>query len=40
MEASARADIIVDRLRQDEIESGARLLAHSFVGEPLFRYIF
>jgi hypothetical protein len=40
MDDSARPDVIVDRLRQDEIESGARLLAGSFVGEPLFGYIF
>jgi ribosomal protein S18 acetylase RimI-like enzyme len=40
MEGSAPAGLIVNRLRQDEIESGARLLARSFVGEPLFGYIF
>jgi GNAT superfamily N-acetyltransferase len=40
MEGAAGADVIVDRLRQDEIESGARLLARSFLDEPLFAYIF
>jgi GNAT superfamily N-acetyltransferase len=40
MEGSAGADVIVDRLGRDEIEVGARLLARSFVGEPLFGYIF
>jgi len=40
MEGSAAASFIVDRLRQDEIDSGATLLARSFVGEPLFGFIF
>jgi ribosomal protein S18 acetylase RimI-like enzyme len=40
MDGSTRADVIVDRLHPDEIESGARLLATSFVDEPLFAYIF
>ena len=40
MDGSAEADVSVDRLRPDEIESGTRLLARSFVGEPLFAYIF
>lgn len=40
MEGSARGGVVVDRLRQDEIESGVRLLARSFVGEPQFAYIF
>ena len=40
MDGSTRADVIVDRLHPDEIESGARLLAASFVGEPLFGFMF
>jgi hypothetical protein len=40
MDDSSRADVIVDRLHPDEIESGAKLLAASFVDEPLFAYIF
>ena len=40
MDGSAEADVSVDRLRPDEIEPGTTLLARSFVGEPLFVYIF